>query len=428
MKRSNRKKLSIVIIVCLFIILNIGCSNTNKNPSDSILYNSDVVSANLAIHFIDVGQGDSTLIQTPSGKTMLIDAGENDKGESVVNYIKKQGIKKLDYVIGTHPHSDHIGGLDNVINSLDVKCVYMPKVSHNTETFKDVLSAVRNKGLKVETAKTGVKLNLDQNIKLEMFSPNLSKYDNLNNYSPIMKLTYGEVSFIFTGDAEAEVEKEVLTKNINLKADILKLGHHGSSTSTTNRFLKAVSPKYAIISAGKGNEYGHPHKETIHKLINAEIQIFRTDQLGTIVAVSNGKYISFNKAGQKTVSKDNNIKYNSIFNAKNDVSSGESGNKKDLINTGVEIVNIDLEAEVVVIQNRNNTDVDMTGWKIVSIKGNQEFYFPRGYILKAGEAVTVASGESKGDLRWSEKPVYIWSNDGDKGELYDSRGNLVSNQ
>lgn len=252
-------------------------------------------SGQLKVHFIDVGQADSILVQTPSGKAMLIDAGNNADGANVVSYIHNQGVNKIDVLVGTHPHEDHIGGMDNIINNFDIGKFYMPKVTTTTDTFKDVLAAAKNKGLKVTTATAGINIDLDPALKVEMFAPNSEKYEDLNNYSAVIKLTYGNNSFLLTGDAQEQSESEMLSKGYDLKADVLKVGHHGSNTSTSPAFLKTVSPKYAVISCGKGNDYGHPHQVTIDKLNNAGVQVFRTDESGTIVATGDGDNITFDK-------------------------------------------------------------------------------------------------------------------------------------
>lgn len=257
---------------------------------------AEPVKGQLKIHFIDVGQADSILVQTPGGKTMLIDAGNNPDGINVVSYLKKQGVSKIDIIIGTHPHEDHIGGIDTVINSFDAGTIYMPKVSSNTKTFEDVLTAAENKGLKITTAFGGNTLELDPELKVEMLAPNAYKYEEINNYSAVCKVSYGNTAFLFDGDAEEISEKEMINRGYNLNADVLKIGHHGSCSSTSDEFLNKVSPKYAVISVGKSRDYGHPNKLTMEKLRNKGIPVYRTDQCGTVIAVSDGKNISFNSA------------------------------------------------------------------------------------------------------------------------------------
>jgi competence protein ComEC len=226
---------------------------------------------------------------------MLIDAGNNADSNLVVNYLKKNGVKKLDYAIGTHPHEDHIGSLDTVINNFEIGKVLMPKATSTTKTFKDVVTAIKNKNLKITEPIPGTTYNLGE-ASWTILAPSKNKdYEDANNYSIVCKLKYGKTSFIFTGDAEDVSEKEILAKGYDLKSDVLKIGHHGSSSSTTDAFLTAVNPKYAIISCGKGNDYGHPHKPTMDKLKSKKIPVYRTDECGTIVCISDGTKITFDK-------------------------------------------------------------------------------------------------------------------------------------
>lgn len=247
----------------------------------------------LKVHFIDVGQGDSILIQTPGGKNMLIDAGTNESSSKVTSYLSNLGITQLDIIAGTHPHEDHIGGMDAVINMFKIGKVYMPEVTTTTQTFQDVITAIKNKGMTIDTPIPGTTVDLDSDVKLEILAPNNDTYEDLNNYSIVFKLTYGNKSFLFEGDAEDVSEKEMLPKDYNLKADVLKVGHHGSNSSTTSEFLSAVSPQYAVISVGKGNNYGHPIQATMDKLKNAGVAVYRTDENGTIVATCDGNSITF---------------------------------------------------------------------------------------------------------------------------------------
>lgn len=247
----------------------------------------------LRVSFIDVGQGDSEFIELPNGDTLLIDAGTNETGADVVNYIESLGYSSIDYVVGTHPHEDHIGGLDDVIRTFDVESVYMPKVTADTKTFEDVLDAVAEKGLSINTAKAGVSIVDGEDLSVKMLAPVLDEYDNTNDYSAVIKVVYGDTSFLFTGDAE-EYAEDLITGDVD--SDVLKVGHHGSSTSTGEAFLERVSPSYAVISCGLGNSYGHPHAETIEKL--GGIPVFRTDEMGTIVATSDGSEISFRTLGK----------------------------------------------------------------------------------------------------------------------------------
>lgn len=293
-----------------------GCSTENALIQDTPVLaessNNDVglvkatkTASELKVHFIDVGQGDSILIQS-GDHDMLVDAGENDQGDGVVTYLHSQGIAKLDYVIGTHPHSDHIGGLDDVINNVSVGKVILPPVEHTTKTYEDVLDAIGSQGLKITKPVVGDTYQLGD-ASFQIIAPNGNYDDDLNNWSVGIKLTYGDNSFVMCGDAESQAEADICAGGINLSADVLKLGHHGSKTSTSGAFLNKVNPEYAVISCGMGNSYGHPHKETLNKLHSKGIKVFRTDEQGTIIATSDGINIKWstqpsttNKAGQST--------------------------------------------------------------------------------------------------------------------------------
>lgn len=355
--------------------------------------------SNMKVSFIDVGQADSILIQTPHGKNVLIDAGNNEDAGKVISYLQSQGITRLDIVAGTHPHEDHIGGLDAVINTFNIGEIYMPKVTTTTQTFLDVIAAISNKGMSITTPVPGTTIDLEPGLKLEILAPNASTYDDLNNYSIVFKLTYGSKSFLFTGDAGSISEEEMLSAGFDLKADVLKVGHHGSTSSTTNAFLSAVSPKYAVISVGKDNPYGLPAQSTMDKLMNSGVAVYRTDECGTIVATCDGSSITFN------------TNPGSYY--------GNVETNKD-----IQITNLDLINEIVTIHNSSNQDSSMKGWRLVSVEGNQSYEFPENYILKAGSTATIASGSASGDLKWTT--AYIWNNSGDTAELYDSNGALVS--
>lgn len=292
-----------LFIILLTVFLLSGCSNlkatTEKATTESAFktQNTQVQpnqSGTMKVHFLDVGQGDSIMVQFPDGQNMLIDAGKNDSANTVLNYLKKVGVNKIDYLVGTHPHEDHIGGMDSVIKTFDIGEIYMPKATTTTKTFRDVLTAIKNKDLKITTAKAGVNILKDDNLTVDILAPHCEKYEDLNNYSAVIKITYGQKSFLLTGDAEEQSEFEILaSSSVKPEADVLKVGHHGSHSSTSTPFLKAVAPKYAVISVGAGNDYGHPHKETLDKLRKAGVQVLRTDEKGTIVFTTDGKEISF---------------------------------------------------------------------------------------------------------------------------------------
>jgi competence protein ComEC len=269
-------------------------SQTIATPTSPIVTPSPVASSttNLEVYFLDVGQGDSEILRY-GNNTMLIDAGTNASTSTLISDIKELGISRFDTVIATHPHEDHIGGLDTVINQFNIGTIYMPKVTTTTKTFLDVLQAIKNKGLTITTPVPGSAFNLGSDT-CTILAPNSQSYADLNSYSIVLRVVNGNNSFLFTGDAQVDSEMEMLSKGYTLKSDVLKVGHHGSSTSTSPDFLKAVSPKYAVIEVGAGNDYGHPHQVTLDKLNSAGVKIYRTDLNGIIAVISNGSNISIN--------------------------------------------------------------------------------------------------------------------------------------
>lgn len=299
-KSSGGKKiLSLILIVLLAIVGYFYESNynpeTEKNvdwstvttvtPTETPVTYSEVPkidSKKLQIYFLDVGQADSIFI-TNNGENMLIDAGNNEDGKLVVDFLKSMNITKIDYLIGTHPHEDHIGGLDDVINEMDIGKIFMPKKSSTTKTFKDVLTAISNKNLKVKAPKVGDKFNVGNAVCEVMSIENDA--DNANEASIVIEMTYGSQKFLFTGDMETKNEKARDWNDI----DVLKVAHHGSRTSSSKLFLSQTLPEVAVISLGKDNDYGHPHEEVVKRLENVEATIYRTDESGTILLVSDGE-------------------------------------------------------------------------------------------------------------------------------------------
>lgn len=305
-KRSNKKLinsiLSIIIVAIIALIsqnekmqnyisntsLNSTSENElvstiqeNENGTKTIVVGSGDINSenNLHVYYIDVGQADSILIVNQN-QSALIDAGNNEDGESVVNFIKSKGVTKLDYVIGTHPHEDHIGGLDDVINNIDIDKIYLPKIQTNTKTYEDVLEAIQNKNQKISTFSKGDKFSIC-GASLEVMTESILDKNNLNLSSNIIRMEFNGTSFLFTGDAETENEGTIEWA----QTDILKVGHHGSNTSTSQSFLNQIKPKYAIISVGKDNDYGHPNQKILERLEKVGAEIFRTDECGTIEVI-----------------------------------------------------------------------------------------------------------------------------------------------
>ncbi len=245
------------------------------------------------VHFIDVDQGDSIFIELPNGQAMLIDAGEESQADKIITYIHQQGYDSLDYVVETHPHSDHIGGMAEVINNFNVANVYLSPAINTTKAYERMLTAIDNSGAKTYSPMSGDTILNDGNLLIEVVAPKAVDNDELNNSSLVIKLTYGDNRFLFTGDAEKSEEDGIWT---NIKCDVLKVGHHGSDSSTTANFLKKVEPTYAVISVGVGNSYGHPDDTILKRLADKGVKTFRTDLQGTIVFSSDGTTISVDKS------------------------------------------------------------------------------------------------------------------------------------
>ncbi|MBI6019595.1 MBL fold metallo-hydrolase [Clostridium perfringens] len=273
-----------IIVVLLAGYFGIDLTQNSKVPKDS----------KLMISYMDVGQGDAAYIKV-NGNDILIDAGPRSNSKELLEQLKAKNIDDFELVIATHPHEDHIGGMVDVFKEYEVKAFYSPKITHTTKTYENLVKAVKDEGLKTKELKGGMVIDLGEGAKFEVFTPQKSEYEELNDYSPIMKLSFGDTSYLFTGDAEKLAEEEALAKyKTSLDSDVIKFGHHGSSSSSSNAFIEAVSPKYGIISCAKDNKYGHPHRETLDIIKKYNIKTFRTDTDGEIILTSDGKSINFN--------------------------------------------------------------------------------------------------------------------------------------
>lgn len=266
----------------------------------------------MEVHFMDVGQGDATLI-TCGGHAMLIDTGDDTKGTAIQNYLQKQKVTKLDYLVLTHPDTDHIGGAPVIITKFDIGNVFVSNFAKDNKTYQKLIQSLDDKRIKASTPKVNSKYTLGT-ARITILAPG-STYDNPNDASIALLLKNGNRSFLFTGDAGEDAEKDILKTGIDISADVYKVGHHGSKYSTSKDFFAAVDPYYAVISCGEGNSYGHPHAETLNTLRTNEVLVYRTDEAGTIVASTDGKSISFNvpasdswKAGEPTGSADSSAK------------------------------------------------------------------------------------------------------------------------
>lgn len=293
MKRKQKSIFTVIITVILVVLLkngNIDDLLPAIRQNDS--YNAPT-SAELTVNYIDVGQGDCSLIHLPNGTKMMIDAGTSESYENIEKVLTSTNTQKIDYLIATHPHADHIGSMRRVIENYPIGSIYMPKATSNSATFEKLLLTIKEKGYNINSTVAGMTIYQDENTKIETLAPNNSSYENLNNYSIVVKLSYKNQSLLFMGDAEILSENEILNNGYIPKADVIKLGHHGSSTSNSKKFLEAVNPRYAIISCGADNEYAHPHDEIVRRIENAGITYYRTDTNGTVTLTSDGDGIAF---------------------------------------------------------------------------------------------------------------------------------------
>ncbi len=287
----------------------------------------------LNVHFLDVGQGDAVLISCDDAY-MLIDAGDNDKGTLVQNYLNKQGVEHLDYIIGTHPDADHIGGMDVILYKFDCGTVMMPEVTNDTATYRDVIDTMKEKGYQNTAPVVGDSYSLGS-AQFTILGPT-DTYEDTNNNSIVLLLTHGDNKFLFVGDAEEKAEEDILAEGVSVKADVLKVGHHGSRTASSEAFLQAVEPTYAVISCGQDNSYGHPHAETLNTLRSMGVKVFRTDEQGTVTATSDGHEISWNCAPSTTWKAGENVQSSTGTDQKKSNTANSKKNLSDTTNSSVQ--------------------------------------------------------------------------------------------
>lgn len=267
---------TILLALCLIVIFYTTRDEEPPAPT----------AGQMEVYGFDVGQGDSTFIRTKED-AILIDGGNNGKGEDVVRYLQELGVKRLTAVIATHPDADHIGGLDTVLDAFPVDSVYAPRVTHTTETYRDFLLAVKREGVTIKSVKAGLEIPSEA-ARFTFLAPLTDGTQDLNSWSAVLRVEHGQDRFLFMGDAPIRTERQLLELDVDLSADVLKLGHHGADTSSSLPFLQAVDPKRALISAGQDNAYRHPRPSVLQELKAERITIDRTDQSGTIQYISTG--------------------------------------------------------------------------------------------------------------------------------------------
>ena len=280
-----------VILVLLICVAAYFHGSADKGKSSEAISRSDDI---ITVHYIDVGQGDSEFVELPNGECMLIDAGTKESFDTISQVIESCGYDSINYVVATHPHADHIGSMSQIIDEYDIGEFYMPKVSSTSKTYENMIDSLNESNVSVFEAKAGVNIFDYEDMSIDILAPSSESYEETNDYSAVIKITYGANSFLFCGDAETESETEMLFNCTDkLSADVIKIGHHGSDSSTSEEFLSAVSPQYAVISCGAGNSYGHPHTEVLERLEKHGVETYRTDDYGDIT-ISCGASGGFN--------------------------------------------------------------------------------------------------------------------------------------
>lgn len=283
----KRRAVALLAVLCLVLTLFFACDRSKK--TDTVDSAADINGTEIKVHFLDVGQADAALVLC-GGKAMLIDGGNVGDSSLMYSYLKNQGVTHIDYMVATHAHEDHIGGLAGALSYATVGTVYCPVTQYESDAFSSFAKGVAARGASITVPKAGQSFALG-GAKVTILACNST--EDTNNSSIILRITHGETSFLFTGDAEYDAEQAALETGMELGSTVLKVGHHGSDTSTSYVFLRAVMPKYAVISVGDDNTYGHPTDTVLSRLRDAEVGVYRTDINGTVVCVGDGKNLSF---------------------------------------------------------------------------------------------------------------------------------------
>ncbi|MBS7344046.1 MAG: MBL fold metallo-hydrolase [Caryophanon sp.] len=390
------KKWALLSLLAGTLLAGCELTSTPATPSEA--------GDDMRVHFIDVGQGDSILIESPNDAYMLIDGGDKGSGDEVVAYLDAQGIDTLDYVVATHPDADHIGGLIDVLKEKEIEHWIDSGKAHTSQTYLEMLSLIDEKDIDFIVPQIDDTIDFDDALDVVVLQADEDASDN-NEASVVLKVTYNDRSFLFAADAGVKKEKDMLAQDID--ADVLKAGHHGSNTSSSEAFIKAVSPEVTILSYGEGNKYGHPHAEVTNLLEKYNSLIYATAQSGTIVVETDGVNLS-------------------VLDADVVTTTPQQKKPAEANVPNVTITAKDALSEVVSIKNNGAEAVDVTNWTLVSVQGDQRFTFP-SFTLQPGKTVHITSGDNKRDggayMHWSGRQ--IWANDGDAAQLLNDKGEIV---
>jgi beta-lactamase superfamily II metal-dependent hydrolase len=443
-----------IIFFLLSLIIASGCVSDLRIPgcgqeAPSLPAETD---GRLSVYFLDVGQGDSSLIIF-GNKTILIDAGEMDMGDRVVSDIRELGVTRIDLLVATHPHSDHIGGMQNVLDNFPVGQVLDSGLPHGSILYERFLETIDKKNIPYKVAEQGDEIDLDPALRIVVLSPPEKRFgDDLNTNALVLRISYGTINILFTGDAGSEAETALVQSGYALDAQILKAGHHGSMHSGSPAFIARVHPETAVISVGLDNPYGHPHKQAVDTLNGAGATIYRTDRDGTILVRSDG--ISYTVKTGKELSRFTptpmprpqvtgtnaaimlpvptlpaaaiNISIPSLSVAVPQIGDAESVviSATQFNAPGDDRQN--MNGEWVQLTNRGDDTVLIAGWTLADSSQSTLYTFPAVYLVP-GETVTVFSGTGtlNNSALFMGKTEPVWGNSGDIAVLKDGSGNII---
>lgn len=404
-----KKKISIAVLIAFSLLV------LAYQPIGVVLSTTP-----LSATFIDVGQGDSCWLHLPNGDDVLVDGGERQAGPTVVAYLDEHGVTDIELMVATHGDADHIGGLIDVLASRPVTEAWLDSQICPSDTCQEFYQALADNGVVTATVRMGESYPWG-GVTALVLNPSEPLYADKNENSVVLRVSYGSIDFLLTGDAETGAENRMLSSGHPLEAEILKVAHHGSSSSSSPDFLSAVSPEVAVISVGP-NTSGHPTEQTLSRLQAIEATIYRTDQQGTITVTTDGSTYWVSDELTKTVL------LPIVFNA-----YSPPPPTPDVV---IASIRYETRDEYIEIKNQGTASQDMTNWKIQSYENigggceptNQWYTFPGGYILDAGSSVRIHSGPDAynsppSDLLWVTQ--YIWHNDGDKAVLYNTTGSVI---
>ena len=390
---------------------SVASPHTDVNPVQSL----SIPPEGMVVHFIDVGQGDAILIRC-NGTDTLIDAGERNMGKRVVSYLQSRNVTYLDLVVATHPHSDHIGGMAEVLGAFSVGRFIDSGTPHTSKTYEDMLTLIDEKSIPFQVAQRGQIVALNPAFRMEVLNPGAERHGDLNEDSVVLRVTVGDIAFLLMGDGETEAEDDILAAGYNIRSDVLKVGHHGSRYASGALFLTNVSPAISVIQVGTGNEYGHPTEDALQRLQAVGATIYRTDEHGTILVGTDGRTLQVQvQTGTGSI-----------------VTPAPTGITPTITPTptqyAVVISDLNLTDEWVLIENEGSSPVSIAGWTITDEGGRHTYTFPP-FTLDAGANVTLYTEngtDTKTELYWG-LGTSVWGNDGDTATLSDANGSPVGN-